>query len=119
MVDSAAGRPGSLRPDDPSNPYPGLTNFDLISHGFGNASVSTAVSVLQNYLQELTRIYDGGKPHPQTYSIPNGMPVHMGGSTAKLPVITNGMYGGSPPQGPQLYPPHLALNLLKQEPKEI
>ncbi len=104
MVD-ASGQPNNLRPEDPSNPYPGLTNFNLISHGFGNPAISTAVSVLQNYLQELGRVYDGGP-------VPHVCP------SREVGVVNGGMGGVSDNHGQQrlfMQP----LNLLKQEPNEI
>lgn len=60
MVDTVGG-PNNLRPDDPCNPYPGLTNFSLLSHGFGNPNISTSLSVVQNYFSELLKIYEGSK----------------------------------------------------------
>ena len=60
MVDTVGG-PTNLRPDDPSNPYPHLTNFSLLSHGFGIPNISAVLSVIQNYFNELLAVYDGGK----------------------------------------------------------
>ena len=60
MVNTVGG-PTNLRPDDPSNPYPGLTNFSLLSHGFGNPNISAVLSVIQNYFNELLAVYDGKK----------------------------------------------------------
>lgn len=60
MVNTVGG-PTNLRPDDPSNPYPGLTNFSLLSHGFGNPNISACLSVIQNYFNELLAVYEGGK----------------------------------------------------------
>lgn len=61
MLD-AVGGPSNIRPNDPNNPYPGLTNFSLISHGFGPPSLNTGLGVLQTYLQELLAYYEGKKP---------------------------------------------------------
>lgn len=61
MLD-AVGGPSTLRPNDPTNPYPGLTNFSLLSHGFGNPAINTGLGVLQTYLQELLAYYEGKKP---------------------------------------------------------
>ena len=58
MVD-AVGGPSNIRPTDPHNPYPGLTNFSLITHGFGNPAISTVISQIQQYLSELLAIYEG------------------------------------------------------------
>ena len=105
MVDTSS-QPSNLRPEDPSNPYPGLTNFNLISHGFGNPAISTAISVLQNYLQELRRVYDGGNPHPHVCP------------SREMGVVNGEMGGVSDSHGQQrmfMQP----LNLLKQEPNEI
>ena len=60
MVDTVGG-PNNLRPDDPCNPYPGLTNFSLLSHGFGNHNISSALSVIQSYFNELIGVYEGNK----------------------------------------------------------
>ena len=59
---NAVGGPSNIKPTDPNNPYPGLTNFSLISHGFGNPAINTSLDVLQNYLQELLSLYEGRKP---------------------------------------------------------
>ena len=59
---NAAGGPSNLQPSDPNNQYPGLTNFSLHTHGFGNPVVNTSLGVLQNYLQELLAYYEGRKP---------------------------------------------------------
>lgn len=61
MLD-AVGGPSNIRPNDPNNPYPGLTNFSLISHGFGPPTLNTGLGVLQTYLQELLAYYEGTKP---------------------------------------------------------
>lgn len=60
MLD-AVGGPSTIRPNDPSNPYPGLTNFSLLTHGFGNPALNTGLGVLQTYLQELLAYYEGKK----------------------------------------------------------
>lgn len=60
MLD-AVGGPSNIRPSDPNNPYPGLTNFSLLTHGFGNPSINTGLGVLQTYLQELLAFYEGRK----------------------------------------------------------
>ena len=59
---NAVGGPSNIQPQDPSNPYPGLTNFSLLTHGFGNPTVNTSLDVLQTYLQELLMFYEGRKP---------------------------------------------------------
>lgn len=59
---NAVGGPSNLRPNDPTNPYPGLTNFSLLSHGFGNPAINTGLGVLQTYLKELLDYYEGNKP---------------------------------------------------------
>lgn len=61
MLD-AVGGPSNIRPSDPNNPYPGLTNFSLLTHGFGNPAINTGLGVLQTYLQELLAYYEGEKP---------------------------------------------------------
>lgn len=61
MID-AAGGPSNIRPSDPNNLYPGLTNFSLLTHGFGNPVINTSLGVLQTYLQELLAYYEGRKP---------------------------------------------------------
>lgn len=60
MLD-AVGGPSNVRPNNPSNPYPGLTNFSLLTHGFGNPCINTGLGVLQTYLQELLAYYEGTK----------------------------------------------------------
>lgn len=122
MVD-AVGRPSNLSPNDPSNPYPGLTNFNLISHGFGNPSISTAVSVIQNYLLELSKIYDNSstveRPSFDANNSNNGMAAVL---PAKHPVVmgnsSSNSSGGN--HGNHLHGyTQLPMNLLKQEPKEM
>ena len=61
---NAVGGPSNIRPNDPNNPYPGLTNFGLVTHGFGNPAINTSLNVLQTYLQELLAYYEGRKPIP-------------------------------------------------------
>ena len=61
---NAVGGPSNIRPNDPNNPYPGLTNFGLVTHGFGNPAINTSLNVLQTYLQELLAFYEGRKPIP-------------------------------------------------------
>ncbi len=129
MVDTAS-KPCNYPPNNSTNVPPGLTNFDLISHGFGNPSISTAVNVLQTYLQELTRVYEGTNkypPHTPSYpmtgtpnnipSIPatnNNIPVNI----PKLP--TNNVYNPLQQhlfiQQGGLMPP---INVFKQEPSDI
>ena len=69
MVDTVGG-PNNLRPDDPCNPYPGLTNFSLLSHGFGNHNISSALSVIQSYFNELIGVYEGNKPTAMDSQLP-------------------------------------------------
>ena len=59
---NAVGSPSNIQPTDPNNPYPGLTNFDLLTHGFGNPAINASLGVVQTYLQELLSIYEGRKP---------------------------------------------------------
>lgn len=59
---NAVGGPSNIKPTDPNNPYPGLTNFSLLTHGFGNPTINTSLGVLQTYLQELLTYYEGRKP---------------------------------------------------------
>ena len=56
------GGPSNTQPQDSSNPYPGLTNFSLLTHGFGNPTSNTSLDVRQTYLQELLMFYEGRKP---------------------------------------------------------
>ena len=60
MVNTVGG-PNNLRPNDPTNPYKGLTNFSLLSHGFGNLNISAVLSVVQNYFNELLKVYESNK----------------------------------------------------------
>ena len=57
MLD-AVGGPSNIQPNDPNNPYPGLTNFSLLTHGFGNPTLNTSLGVLQTYLHELLAYYE-------------------------------------------------------------
>ena len=68
----------NIKSNDPNNPYPGLTNFSLLSHGFGNPAINTSLSVVQTYLQELLAFYDGRKPiQPENrYAMFGGDKVH-------------------------------------------
>ena len=59
---NAVGGPSNIKSNDPNNPYPRLTNFSLLTHGFGNPAINTSLSVVQTYLQELLSFYDGRKP---------------------------------------------------------
>ena len=59
---NAVGGPSNIQPNDPHNPYPGLTNFALHTHGFGNPTINASISVVQTYLQELLLFYEGRKP---------------------------------------------------------
>ena len=62
MVDIVGG-PINFRPNDP---YPGLTNFSLISHGFGNPSISVVLSLVKTYFQELISVCEGINHHSQS-----------------------------------------------------
>lgn len=62
---NAVGSPSNIQPSDPNNPYPGLTNYDLLTHGFGNPAMNTSLGVVQTYLQELLAFYEGRKPIQQ------------------------------------------------------
>ena len=132
MVD-AVGGPTNLRPDDPLNPYPGLTNFSLISHGFGNPSISTALSVVQTYLQELKDVYEGKQPQPPPqcpFPLPpnNGVPppVHMGNfpSVGGSPMYNGNRHGQLFPSSghTHLMRPNGSIHeckSMKQEPKDL
>ncbi|KAL5456992.1 hypothetical protein EMCRGX_G034222 [Ephydatia muelleri] len=59
---NAVGGPSNIQPNDPQNPYPGLTNFALHTHGFGNPTINASISVVQTYLQELLLFYEGRRP---------------------------------------------------------
>jgi len=54
--------PYNASPNDPSNLYPGLVNFSLLTHGFGNPAINASLSATQNYLKELLNYYEGVKP---------------------------------------------------------
>ena len=58
---NAVGGPSNIRPNDPNNPYPGLINFSLLTHGFGNPTINTSLNALQTYLQDLLGYYEGTK----------------------------------------------------------
>ena len=79
MMD-AVGGPSNIRPADPDNPYPGLTNFSLITHGFGNPVISTVMSQIQIYLSELLAVYEGKTPlKPDNSSQAPNYPVNSQG----------------------------------------
>ena len=59
---NADGGPSNIKASDPNNPYPGLTNFSLLTHGLGNPAINTSLTVVQTYLKELLAFYDGRKP---------------------------------------------------------
>ncbi len=52
----------STSPNDPSNPYPGLSNFGMITHSFGNPAINASLSAVQTYLNSLLAYYEGAKP---------------------------------------------------------
>ena len=59
---NAVGGPSNISPSDPTNPYPGLVNFSLITHGFGNPAINACLSAVQTYLKDLLNYYEGTKP---------------------------------------------------------
>lgn len=93
---NAVGGPSNIRPNDPNNPYPGLTNFGLVTHGFGNPAINTSLNVLQTYLQELLAYYEGRKPIPPPDGGQYGFTTAGGGSLG---------HGGAPPTGDILHGP--------------
>jgi hypothetical protein len=81
MINTVGG-PSNLSPSDPSNPYKGLTNFSLISHGFGNPNISTVLSVVQTYFNELLKVYEGHRT--MASNVPtNGHPSSSSGGLSK------------------------------------
>ena len=116
---NAVGGPSNIKPNDPNNPYPGLTNFSLLSHGFGNPAINTSLSVLQTYLQELLAFYEGRKPvQPENRyamfgseqlhgQLPNGMP--HSAYTDPIP---------GPGQEPHSLHPSQSVVSMKQEPMD-
>ncbi len=115
MLD-AVGGPSNIRPNDLNNPYPGLTNFSLLTHGFGNPAIATSLGVLQTYLQELLAYYDGRKPiqTPEnkyvlddnaSTSSAAGMRSGLGAESASSPVHGNmpHQHQHHPLQNPLLY----------------
>ena len=114
---NAVGGPSNIKPNDPNNPYPGLTNFSLLSHGFGNPAINTSLGVVQTYLQELLAFYDGRKPIQ-----PDGR--YMFGEKMHTPLL-NGMHhpgygGGMPGPLPDARHPHGTQSVvsMKQEPMD-
>ena len=119
MVDTVGG-PTNFRPDDPSNPYPGLTNFSLISHGFGNPSVSAVLSLVKTYFQELISVYEGRNHHSQS-SFPANMSNYGSGG---VPTPNHhGIYGHKCfPQNnthPSILTSHRGNTVFKEEPKDL
>jgi hypothetical protein len=113
---TAVGGPSNIRANDPNNPYPGLTNFSLLSHGFGNPAINTSLTVVQTYLQELLAFYDGRKPvQPENrFSTFGGENVHLGAGQ-----FVNGL--PHPVYAVQNTDPHTAHHsqsstIMKQEP---
>lgn len=119
MVDTVGG-PTNFRPDDPSNPYPGLTNFSLISHGFGNPSISAVLSLVKTYFQELISVYEGRNHHSQS-SFPANMSAYSSGG---VPTPNHhGIYGHKCfPQNnthPSILTNHHGNTVFKEEPKDL
>ena len=111
MLD-AVGGPSTLRPNDPSNPYPGLTNFGLLSHGFGNPAINTGLGVLQTYLQELLAYYEGKKPiqplDTNRYNMFSNESISQASSpqTSQESAAATSMHGGPSSLGHQQYHHH-------------
>ena len=103
---NAVGGPSNIRPNDPNNPYPGLTNFGLVTHGFGNPAINTSLNVLQTYLQELLAYYEGRKPIPPPdsgrYGYTTTSSSSLGHSVAPPPPPSSDiLHGGAYPTGQQ------------------
>lgn len=82
MVDEV-GQSSNVSPNDSCNPCPGLTKFNLISHGFGSPSISTAVSVILNYLLELSQVYETLSPSPDVVTSNTNNCTVMGNSSGR------------------------------------
>ena len=117
---NAVGGPSNIKPNDPNNPYPGLTNFSLLTHGFGNPAIDTGLGVVQTYLQELLAFYEGRKPiHPDNrYGV-------FGGNKLHAPPLLPGMHhpGYAAPmsmlaQEPCIPHPVPGQSIMKQEPMD-
>ena len=117
MVDTVGG-PTNFRPDDPSNPYPGLTNFSLISHGFGNPSISAVLSLVKTYFQELISVYEG-RNHQSSFPTSTSSYVNRGVPTPNH----HGIYGHNCfPQNdthPGILTSHHGNTVFKEEPKDL
>ena len=98
----AAGGPSNLRPSDPNNHYPGLTNFSLLTHSFGNPVINTCLGVLQTYLQELLGYYEGRRPihlPERRYSTFENKPAQpLGGTGTAMGPESVPVPQGNPPQ---------------------
>ena len=109
---NTVGGPNNIAPSDPNNPYPGLTNFSLLTHGFGNPTISTSMGVLQNYLQELLAFYEERKPiQPDNTHLYSSDKLQQPASASSNPLA----YSNSMPQ--QGHVRHLNP-VLKKEPLE-
>ena len=107
MLD-AVGGPSNIRPNDPANPYPGLTNFSLITHSFGTPALNTGLGVLQTYLQELLAYYEGKKPIQPPENRYGGVLGESSNSpqTPSHAGSVDAMHGASHPQQHPHHPPH-------------
>lgn len=62
ILGGPSASPSALRPTDAHNPSPGLSHFSLITHGFGPRTIESSLSVLQTYLNDLMKVYEGKEP---------------------------------------------------------
>ena len=62
ILSGPSAAPSGLRPTDANNPSPGLSHFSLITHGFGPRTIESSLSVLQTYLDDLMKVYEGKEP---------------------------------------------------------
>ena len=62
ILSGPSASPSALRPTDAHNPSPGLSHFSLITHGFGPSTIESSLSVLQTYLDDLMKVYEGKEP---------------------------------------------------------
>lgn len=75
VLSGPSASPSALRPTDTSNPSPGLSHFSLITHGFGPRTIDSSLSVLQTYLDDLMKVYEGKEP-PSSKHQQQHIPMH-------------------------------------------
>lgn len=76
ILGGPSASPSSLRPTDAHNPNPGLSHYSLITHGFGPRTIESSLSVLQTYLDDLIKVYEGKEPPSTRHQQQQHIPMH-------------------------------------------